>query len=154
MGPVGNYRGIDLTPDGTHVAAHRHDGNGGDIWVTDLARSTTSRFTFDASQENASPIWSPDATHIVYGSTRNGKWSYPKTSRQRGLRGTPGQIERHAVASELVSQWELDRTWSSVRHELETCGSCHCQATGNQFHCSKRHSLNPTHRSSPTGSGL
>jgi serine/threonine protein kinase/WD40 repeat protein len=73
VGPVGNYRGIDLAPDGTHVAAHRHDGNGGDIWVTDLARSTTSRFTFDASQENTSPIWSPDATHIVYGSTRNGK---------------------------------------------------------------------------------
>ena len=73
VGSAGNYRGIDLAPDGTHVAAHRHDGNGGDIWVTDLARSTTSRFTFDASQENTSPIWSPDATHIVYGSTRNGK---------------------------------------------------------------------------------
>jgi Tol biopolymer transport system component len=94
VGPVGNYRGIDLAPDGTHVAAHRHDENGGDIWVTDLARSTTSRFTFDASQENASPIWSPDATHIVYGSTRNGKSGlYPKKGRQRGLRGTLGRIE-------------------------------------------------------------
>jgi hypothetical protein len=66
VGPLGNYRGIDLAPDGRHVAAHRHDGNGGDIWVTDLSRSTTSRFTFDASQENSSPIWSPDGSSIVY----------------------------------------------------------------------------------------
>ena len=41
--------------------------------MTDLSRRTTSRFTFDASQENQSPIWSPDGTRIVYGSTRNGK---------------------------------------------------------------------------------
>jgi Tol biopolymer transport system component len=73
VGPLGNYRGIDLAPDGRHVAAHRHDGNGGDIWVTDLSRSTTSRFTFDASQENSSPIWSPDGTRIVYASFRGGK---------------------------------------------------------------------------------
>jgi len=73
VGPPGNYRGVDLAPDGQHVAAHRHDGNGGDIWVTDLARGTTSRFTFDASQENSSPIWSPDGATIAYASVRNGK---------------------------------------------------------------------------------
>jgi Tol biopolymer transport system component len=73
VGPVGNYRGLDLALDGQHVATHRHDGNGGDIWVTDLSRNTTSRFTFDASQENSSPIWSHDGTRLVYASTRNGK---------------------------------------------------------------------------------
>ncbi len=64
VGTVGtpeDIRGLDLSPDGTRVAAHRHlAGQGGDVWITDLSRGTTSRFTFDATQHNASPIWSRD----------------------------------------------------------------------------------------------
>jgi len=86
VGSPANYRGIDLAADGKRVAAHRHDGTGGDIWITDLSRSATSRFTFDASQENSSPIWSPDGTRIVYGSFRNGKGGlYQKLANNAGM---------------------------------------------------------------------
>jgi eukaryotic-like serine/threonine-protein kinase len=80
VGPEGTYQGIALVPDGKRIAAHRHDAPGGDIWVTD-ARGSTSRFTFDASQDNSSPVWSPDGSAIAFASRRQGKFGvYRKPS--------------------------------------------------------------------------
>ena len=73
VGPEAQYRGIGLSPDGSRFAAHRHDGDGGDIWVTDVGQNRTTRFTFDAAQENSSPVWSPRGDRIAYASTRDGK---------------------------------------------------------------------------------
>ena len=72
--PPGWYRGVELSPDGSRIAAHRHDGDGGDIWLMDQARGTTARFTFDASQDNSSPAWSRDGGRIAYASLRAGRW--------------------------------------------------------------------------------
>jgi Tol biopolymer transport system component len=74
LGPPGNYRGIDLSADGGRVALHRHDGNGGDVWIMDLSGRAT-KLTFDATQDNSAPIWSPDGTRIAYATLRNGKWA-------------------------------------------------------------------------------
>jgi eukaryotic-like serine/threonine-protein kinase len=86
VGAAGPFRGVDLSPDGKRLAVHRHDGNGGDVWLLDLARrGTMTRFTFDASQDNASPVWSPDGSRIVFGSLRNGKWGlYEKAASGTG----------------------------------------------------------------------
>jgi len=72
-GPLAQYRGIALSPDGLQMAAHRHVGEGGDIWVTDLTRNATAKLTVDPTMENQSPVWSPEGQHIAYTSTRNGK---------------------------------------------------------------------------------
>ena len=80
VGRPGDYIGMDLSPDGHRVAVHLHEGNGGDAWVLG-PRDTMTRLTFDPSQDNSSPIWSPDGRRIVFSSLRNGKWGlYEKAS--------------------------------------------------------------------------
>ena len=79
------YQSPAISPDGRSVALHRHEGTGGDIWVMDADGGKLSRLTFDASQENAHPLWSADGTQIVFGSRRNNKWGlYRKPSNGTG----------------------------------------------------------------------
>jgi serine/threonine protein kinase/Tol biopolymer transport system component len=54
-----------LSPDGQRVANARNVQINYDIWVTDVARAVTTRFTFDPAAEY-SPVWSPDGTQVVF----------------------------------------------------------------------------------------
>jgi Tol biopolymer transport system component len=79
-GRAGQYRGIEVSPDATRIAIHRHEATGGDIWIVEPSGSET-RLTFNAAEHNSSPIWSPDGRDIVFSSLRNGKWGlYRKRS--------------------------------------------------------------------------
>jgi Tol biopolymer transport system component len=70
------YRGIDLAPDQRRLAFHEDEGTGGDVWVMDLARGTSSRLTFDGpAQHTGAPAWSPDGTTIAYVTERNGTFA-------------------------------------------------------------------------------
>jgi len=77
-GPVGTYRGIAASPDGTRIAVHKHEAAGGDIHVIE-PRGAFNRVTFDASRHNSMPIWSPDGTQIVYSALQKGKWGLYQT---------------------------------------------------------------------------
>ena len=86
VGAPGAYAGLNVAPDGKRFAVHRHEGDGGDIWVYDPEQgSQLRRWTFDVSQENASPVWSPDGKRIAFASHRNGKWGiYVKAADNTG----------------------------------------------------------------------
>jgi Tol biopolymer transport system component len=70
LADTGNVQGLDLSPDEKTIVMHRHDGAGGDLWLFDVTRGVSSRFTFDPTQENSYPSWTPDGKRIAFKSTR------------------------------------------------------------------------------------
>jgi eukaryotic-like serine/threonine-protein kinase len=67
VGAAGDYTSFRLSPDESVLAAELHDlrTGTGDLWLLDLKRGSTSRFTFDGSHNNE-PVWSPDGTEVVF----------------------------------------------------------------------------------------
>jgi Tol biopolymer transport system component len=101
IGPPGNYRGVDLSPDGTRIAVHHHEGDGGDIWVIE-PRGTTTRITSDPARDNSSPVWSPDGTRLAFGSLRDGKWGlYQK----RAILSDPDELLTESPVPKIPSHW-------------------------------------------------
>lgn len=84
FGSPGTYYEPALSPDEKRLAAGRGDSDPGDIWIFDVARATSTRFTFDPAAD-VSPIWSPDGARIVFASVRKGKFAlYQKASSGAG----------------------------------------------------------------------
>ena len=61
VGTSAPYIGPDLSPDGKHIAIHRHEGDdGGDVWLLESGPGAGTRLTGDGSnkEEISPPIWS------------------------------------------------------------------------------------------------
>jgi eukaryotic-like serine/threonine-protein kinase len=73
--PEGDYTDFRTAPDEKRLAATLLDpkSNAIEIWLTDLARSSTSRLAAaSAAVTGASVLWSPDGTRLLFRSNRNG----------------------------------------------------------------------------------
>ena len=67
--------GITFSPDGTRIAYDGYDAQSRnyDVWLYDLARHVSTRFTFNNAVDIA-PLWSSDGNYIYFASNRNKKF--------------------------------------------------------------------------------
>jgi Tol biopolymer transport system component len=109
VGPPGAWDGGRVSPDGKKVALQRQETapQGADLWMLDLARGTTTRFTDDPSWDQ-SPIWSPDGRRIVFSSDRAG----PQTNLY--VRASDGATKeerlRESTWGDVATDWSPDGT--------------------------------------------
>jgi serine/threonine protein kinase len=71
IGTPGSYTLPRLSPDEKRVAVVSLNQPNNEVLLLDLARNTTSRFTFDPANDTY-PVWSPDGSQIVWTSNRGG----------------------------------------------------------------------------------
>ncbi|HEX5473349.1 MAG TPA: protein kinase [Vicinamibacterales bacterium] len=72
MDAPADYHDTWLSPDRTHLVYDvGTDGGKDDVWIRDLTRGVSSRFTFGPTT-NVDAIWSPDGRSIVYTSRAKG----------------------------------------------------------------------------------
>jgi eukaryotic-like serine/threonine-protein kinase len=60
-------RTVAISPDGTTVAAESAQSGSVDIWLHDLTRGASSRFTFNAAPAaSMTPVWAPDGKSLLF----------------------------------------------------------------------------------------
>jgi dipeptidyl aminopeptidase/acylaminoacyl peptidase len=107
-GPDSSEPGAErLSPDGRMVALIRMVSGNSDVWLLETAREARQRFTSDPARE-FNPVWSPDGSRIVFGSTRKGVLDLYE--RSVGGAGTETLVWESSE-SKNVYDWSLDGKW-------------------------------------------
>jgi Tol biopolymer transport system component/DNA-binding winged helix-turn-helix (wHTH) protein len=108
VGEPADYTNPALSPDEKKLAVGRRDPQAKtrDIWIFDLERGTSSRFTFDPG-DDLNPTWSPDGNRIAFTSDRKGH----RDIYQKSAAGT-GQdellIEATTGNQVAIHDWSVD----------------------------------------------
>jgi serine/threonine protein kinase len=108
----------ELSPNGDRVALYRRVGGNADVWLLDTKRGVLSRFTFDAATD-ASPVWSPDGSRIVFQTNRSGAFDlYLKPTT-----GTGGETVLLATKqTKSAADWSADGRYLLYRTVDPTTG--------------------------------
>jgi serine/threonine protein kinase len=103
---IGHVQRPHVASDQRRIVVERNDNAGIDLWVLDVVRGTSSRFTYDPADE-LYPVFSPDGAQIAFGSNRGGKFGvYTKGSSGLGAEELIYTVEG---ASNLgIGDWSPD----------------------------------------------
>jgi len=104
--PVAAYGTIALSPDGKRIAFDRFSSTDQDVWVHDIERQSSSRFTTQGPFNNV-PLWAPDGGTIAFATGRNrGVDIY---QRKVGATGEDDAVLRvNAIPILFPSDWSRD----------------------------------------------
>jgi eukaryotic-like serine/threonine-protein kinase len=105
IGRIGDPRdeiALKLSPDQMRVAVAQRDAQGQvDIWLIDLTRDTSTRFTF---HQGSLPLWSPAGSRIVFNSNRSGVWDLY----EKAFSGAGDDLLLKSSDAKRPTDWSLD----------------------------------------------
>jgi Tol biopolymer transport system component/predicted Ser/Thr protein kinase len=120
VGDPGEYGDMLLSPAGDRLAYVLNDPRAGkaDVWIRDLARGASSRFTFDPGTD-IQPLWSPDGKTIVFSSDRGGQFDlYTKAAGGGGQE----QLLFHSDEMKLAYDWSRDGRYIAFQSRGQKTG--------------------------------
>jgi Tol biopolymer transport system component len=103
FGQLATWNAPELSPDGRYVAGDRTIDGNRDVWLLELARGASTRFTTHQAVDGF-PVWSPDGSRIAFHSQRNGSFDVW----MKRLNGAAGTEE--LLVGTPDNEWPLD--WS------------------------------------------
>jgi Tol biopolymer transport system component len=104
LGDPGDYSSPAISPDGSRVAVAAGPPVTRDIWILDVARGSSTRFTFDPARDDY-PAWSPDGKNIAFTSNRSGQMDlYIKPADGSGEE----KLLLHTDEPKTVEHWTKD----------------------------------------------
>jgi eukaryotic-like serine/threonine-protein kinase len=112
---VGDKRSLytaSLSSDGKRIAVDSFDpqSKNTDIWLYDLTRGVTTRFTYDQATD-VIPVWSPDGKTLIFGSDRKGHNDlYRKNSNGTGTE----EVVWESSLNKFATSWSADGNYLSV----------------------------------------
>ena len=103
----GEPTSVRLSPDGRVAAVHRMVSGNVDVWLLETGRDVRQRFTTNPARE-FDPVWAPDGSRIVFGSTRKGVVDLY----ERSVGGAPTEtLVLESPESKNALDWSLDGNW-------------------------------------------
>jgi eukaryotic-like serine/threonine-protein kinase len=111
--PEGDYTDFRLSPDEKRLAASLVDRKAGaiEIWLTDLARSSTFRVA-SGGLVAASVVWSPDGARLAFRSNRKGTIEFYQRSAGGGGSDEPLLVQDDFAAAQIPSNNLVPTDWS------------------------------------------
>ena len=104
--PAAQVRGMSLSyrlsPDGRRIVRHNVVGSDRDLWIEDLERGTSTRFTFGGNHLGG--LWTPDGKWIAYSS------GFPSMNLYRKRTDGSGAEERLTTSpnTQIAGSWTAD----------------------------------------------